>query len=41
MTEYRYKYTKPGTYKAVFIAANNSIDGVKQVVKEVNLTITE
>jgi len=41
MQEYRYKYTKPGTYKAVFIAANNSIDGVKQVVRELTLTITE
>lgn len=36
----RYTYAKPGTYKAVFIASNNSIDGSKQVVKEITLTIT-
>ncbi|MCE5345142.1 MAG: DUF5017 domain-containing protein [Bacteroidales bacterium] len=41
MTEYRYKYTKPGTYNVVFVAANNSIDKVKKVVKELTLTITE
>jgi len=37
---YRYTYTKAGTYKAVFVASNNSIDNVKQVVKEITLTIT-
>lgn len=36
----RYTYSKPGTYKAVFIASNNSIDGSKKVVKEITLTIT-
>ncbi|MBP1675087.1 MAG: hypothetical protein H6Q24_1225 [Bacteroidetes bacterium] len=41
VTEYRYKYSKPGTYKAVFIAANNSIDEVKKVIRELTLTITE
>lgn len=41
MTEYRYKYTKPGTYYGVFVASYNSIDGVKEVVREVTLTITE
>jgi hypothetical protein len=41
MTEYRYKYTKPGTYYGVFVAAYNSIDGVKQIEREVTLTITE
>ena len=40
ISEYRYKYAKPGTYKAVFVASNNSIDDVKQVVKEITLTIT-
>lgn len=39
-TEFRYTYANPGTYKAVFVAANTSIDGVKQVVKEITLTIT-
>lgn len=40
MVEYRYKYSKAGTYKAVFVASNNSIDDVKKVVKEITLTIT-
>ncbi|HEY0769911.1 MAG TPA: DUF5017 domain-containing protein, partial [Sphingobacteriaceae bacterium] len=38
--EFRYTYAKPGTYKAVFVAANSSIDDIKQVVKEITLTIT-
>lgn len=37
---YTYKYTKPGTYKAVFVASNNTIDQRKEVVKEITLTIT-
>jgi len=37
---YRYTYTKAGTYKAVFIASNNTIDDVKQVVKIITFTIT-
>lgn len=41
VTEYRYKYSKPGTYRAVFIAANNSIDQVKKVIRELTLTITD
>jgi len=41
MTEYSYKYAKAGTYKVVFVAANNSIDNVKQVVRELPLTITK
>jgi hypothetical protein len=41
MTEYRYKYNAPGTYYSVFVASNNTIDGVKEVVREVTLTITE
>lgn len=39
LTEYRYTYTKAGTYTAVFVASNNTIDGVKKVVKEITLTI--
>lgn len=35
-----YTYTTPGTYKAVFVASNNTIDDVKTVVKEITLTIT-
>lgn len=37
---YTYKYTKPGTYKAYFVATNSTIDESKQVVKEVTITIT-
>lgn len=40
LTVHRYSYAKPGTYKAVFVASNNTIDDVKQVVKEITLTIT-
>lgn len=37
---YKYTYKTPGTYKAYFIASNNTIDESKQVVKEVDITIT-
>lgn len=40
LTEYRYTYTKPGTYNAVFIASNNSIDSSEKVVREMTFTIT-
>ncbi len=40
MTEYRYTYAKAGTYKAVFVASNSTIDDQKKVVKEISLTIT-
>lgn len=33
-------YAAPGTYKAVFVASNNTIDDVKTVVKEITITIT-
>lgn len=39
-TLYNYTYTTPGTYKAYFVASNNTIDESKQVVKEVDITIT-
>jgi len=41
VSEYRYKYSKPGTYKAVFIGSNNSIDQVKKVTRELSITITD
>jgi hypothetical protein len=41
LSVYRYTYTNAGTYKAFFIASNNSIDDTKQVVKEVDITITQ
>jgi hypothetical protein len=37
---YTYTYKTPGTYKAYFVASNNSIDETKQMVKEVDVTIT-
>ncbi|HEY1010793.1 DUF5017 domain-containing protein [Daejeonella sp. JGW-45] len=40
ITVYKHTYTKAGTYKAVFIASNNSIDGEKKIIKEISLTIT-
>lgn len=40
LTEYKFTYAIPGTFKAVFVASNSTVDNVKQVVKEINLTIT-
>ena len=40
MEEYTYSYDLPGEYTAVFVAKNATIDGEKEVVREVNLTIT-
>lgn len=37
--EYRYTYTKPGNYTAYFIATNASIEGRKDVIREINITI--
>lgn len=37
---FNYTYKNPGTYKAVFVASNNTIDESKQVVKEMTITIT-
>ena len=39
-TVYKYTYNTPGTYKAYFVASNNTIDENKTVVKEVSITIT-
>jgi hypothetical protein len=41
LEEFRYTYTKPGTYTAYFVATNATIDGRKDVVKEINITITD
>ncbi len=41
MEEYAYSYAHPGTYTAVFVAKNATIDGQKEVVREIELTITE
>lgn len=34
------QYTKPGTYKATFVASNASYENREQVVKEITITIT-
>lgn len=39
-TVYKYTYNTAGTYKAYFVASNNTIDQSKTIVKEVNVTIT-
>ncbi|MGV3504619.1 MAG: DUF5017 domain-containing protein [Adhaeribacter sp.] len=41
LTEYKYAFSKAGNYQVYFIASNNNAYGSKQVVKQVNLTITE
>lgn len=40
LQEYIYTYKTPGTYKAYFIARNHDIDEEKQVIRQVDLTIT-
>jgi hypothetical protein len=37
--DFTYKYTKPGTYKAVFSASNSTVYGQKAITKELNITI--
>jgi hypothetical protein len=39
LTEYKHTYTKPGTYKVVFVGKNANADGSKEVVKTLMLTI--
>lgn len=39
ITQYTYTYSKPGTYKAVFVGSNNSIDKGEEIVKSIQLTI--
>ena len=40
LTSYQYTYALPGTYKAVFVGFNSSIDETKTVIKEMTITIT-
>jgi hypothetical protein len=40
-TSYTYVYTKAGTYKATFVAANNTINDTKKVVKQIIITVTQ
>jgi hypothetical protein len=39
LENYYYKYTKPGVYKAVFIASNTSVYGQNAITKEVTVTV--
>ena len=36
---YNFAYTKPGKYKAVFAISNNRIDGKKEALKEIEITV--
>jgi len=40
LTSYTYTYDVPGTFKAVFVGENNSINETKEVIKEITVTIT-
>lgn len=40
LEEYTHTYTQPGTYKATFVAANSNIHDKKQVLKELEITVT-
>ncbi|PYF70631.1 DUF5017 domain-containing protein [Pedobacter nutrimenti] len=39
ISSYTYRYSKPGTYKATFVAANFTIYGNKEVVKTIDVTV--
>jgi len=41
LTSFAYKFKQLGLHKVVFIASNNRPSGTKQVVKEIDLTITQ
>ncbi|RNI29924.1 DUF5017 domain-containing protein [Rufibacter immobilis] len=38
-SSHAYLYSKPGTYKVVFVATNGTIDGQKSMVKELEITV--
>lgn len=40
VTNFAYKFNKPGTYKMTFVASNNRVEGRKELVKEITITIT-
>ncbi|GAB3912712.1 DUF5017 domain-containing protein [Mucilaginibacter boryungensis] len=40
LTNYTFSYAQPGTYKATFVASNNTVNSTKEVVKQIVLTIT-
>jgi hypothetical protein len=39
ITEHVYTYSKPGTYKATFVAANSTVYGTKEVVKSIDVVV--
>lgn len=39
LDEFRYTYEKPGSYKAYFVAINATINGTKETVTEMDITI--
>lgn len=39
-SDYKYIYTTPGTYKATFVASNANIYGAKEVIKQIEITVT-
>lgn len=39
--EYSYTFNEPGTYKVFFVAANANVTGMKEIVRQVNITITD
>ncbi len=41
LDEHRYVYTEPGTYRVVFVATNANVNDSKQVIRELDVTITE
>jgi Domain of unknown function (DUF5017) len=40
LNNYLYQYTKPGTYKAVFVVSNSYGTTIKETFKEVTITVT-
>lgn len=39
VTSYAYKFSTPGVYNVVFVGSNNRVEGRKELVKEVTITI--
>lgn len=39
LSQFRYTYFKPGTYKVSFVASNGNYEAFSRVVKEVNLIV--
>ena len=41
LTEYSYYYEKPGVYKVYFVATNANVSESRQVVRALEITVTE